>query len=35
MQLYNDKFKNVEFYEHPIFKLLIPSECENVPSELT
>lgn len=32
----NDKFysKNLEFYEHPIFKLYMPSECPNVPSEL-
>ena len=32
----NDKFynQNVEFYEHPTFKLYMPSECPNVPSEL-
>ncbi|NRT76048.1 phosphoenolpyruvate carboxykinase (ATP) [Clostridium beijerinckii] len=30
----NDQFKNVQFYEHPIFKLFIPSECPNVPSEI-
>ena len=26
--------KSVEFYEHPIFKLYMPSECPNVPSEI-
>lgn len=25
-----DKFKDVEFYEHPIFKVLIPTECPEV-----
>ncbi|MBX4268534.1 phosphoenolpyruvate carboxykinase (ATP) [Clostridium estertheticum] len=25
-----DKFKDVEFYEHPIFKVLIPTECPDV-----
>jgi phosphoenolpyruvate carboxykinase (ATP) len=30
----NDKFTNVEFSEHPVFKLFIPLECENVPSEV-
>lgn len=30
----NDKFKNVEFYEHPIFKLYMPEKCPNVPSEI-
>lgn len=29
-----DKFRNIEFYEHEIFKLFIPSECPNVPSEI-
>lgn len=27
----NDKLKDVKFYEHPVFKLSIPSECPNVP----
>lgn len=30
----NDKFRNVEFCEHPVFKLFMPSECPSVPSEL-
>lgn len=30
----NDKFKNVDFYEHPVFKLSIPKECPNVPSNV-
>ena len=30
----NDKFSNIEFHEHPVFKLFIPSECPNVPSEV-
>lgn len=30
----NDKFKDIDFYEHPVFKLFIPSECPNVPSEI-
>lgn len=30
----NDKFRNIEFYEHSVFKLLIPSECPDVPSDL-
>ncbi len=30
----SDKFRNVEFYEHPIFKVLIPTECPNVPKEM-
>ena len=29
-----DKFKNIEFYEHPIFKVLIPSECPEVAKEI-
>lgn len=30
----NDKFNSTEFYEHPVFKLLIPKECPNVPPEI-
>lgn len=30
----NDSLGNVEFYEHPVFKLLIPSTCPNVPAEV-
>lgn len=30
----DDKFKGVEFYEHPVFKLSIPVECPNVPSNI-
>lgn len=30
----NEKFKDVGFYEHPVFKVLIPSECPNVPEEI-
>lgn len=30
----NDKFSNVEFYEHPVFKVLIPRTCPNVPQEV-
>lgn len=29
-----DKMKNIEFYEHPIFKLFIPVTCPNVPDEI-
>jgi phosphoenolpyruvate carboxykinase (ATP) len=29
-----DKFKEVKFNEHPLFKVLVPEECPNVPSEL-
>ncbi|MDF2804868.1 MAG: pckA1, partial [Anaerocolumna sp.] len=29
-----DKFKDVKFNEHPLFKVLVPEECPNVPSEL-
>ena len=29
-----DKFKNVEFHEHPIFKVLIPSECPEVDNDI-
>jgi len=29
-----DKFKNVEFYEHPIFKVLIPLECPEVSKDI-
>lgn len=28
------KFKNVEWKEHPIFKVLMPSECEGVPAHV-
>lgn len=28
------KLKNVEYVEHPVFKVLMPKECENVPTEL-
>lgn len=28
------KLENVEFEEHPIFKVLMPKECEGVPKEL-
>jgi len=30
----SNKFSNVEFYEHPIFKVLIPTECPNVPQDI-
>lgn len=30
----NDKFRDIDFYEHPVFKLFIPSECPNVPIEV-
>ena len=30
----NDKLKNVKFNEHPVFNLLIPSECPNVPASV-
>lgn len=30
----SDQFKNVEFYEHPVFKILIPEYCPNVPEEI-
>ncbi|WP_315066459.1 phosphoenolpyruvate carboxykinase (ATP) [uncultured Clostridium sp.] len=29
-----DKFKDINFNEHPSFKVLVPEECPNVPSEL-
>ena len=29
-----DKFKNIEFYEDPIFKVLIPSDCPDVAKEI-
>jgi phosphoenolpyruvate carboxykinase (ATP) len=29
-----DRFKNIEFYEFPIFKMLIPSECPGVSKEI-
>lgn len=29
-----DKFKDVKFNEHSLFKVLVPEECQNVPSEL-
>ncbi|APC39214.1 phosphoenolpyruvate carboxykinase (ATP) [Clostridium estertheticum] len=29
-----DKFKDVEFYEHPIFKILIPAECPEVSKDI-
>ena len=29
-----DKLKDVKFYDHPIFNLLIPLECPNVPSSI-
>lgn len=29
-----DKFKDVKFNEHPLFKVLVPEVCPNVPSEL-
>ena len=29
-----DKFRGIEFYEHPIFELSIPEECLNVPTEV-
>ncbi|MCB2308924.1 phosphoenolpyruvate carboxykinase (ATP) [Clostridium estertheticum] len=29
-----DKFKDVEFYEHPIFKVLIPAECPEVSKDI-
>lgn len=28
------KLKNVDFEEHPIFKVLVPKECANVPAEI-
>lgn len=28
------KLRNVEWVEHPIFKVMMPKECENVPSEM-
>lgn len=30
----SDAFTNIEFYEHPIFKVLIPTECPNVPQDM-
>lgn len=30
----NDKFTDVEFYEHPVFKLSIPKRCPNVPNDI-
>ena len=30
----NDKLKNVKFNEHPVFNLLITSECPNVPASV-
>lgn len=30
----SNQFNNIEFYEHPIFKVLIPKECPNVPRDL-
>ncbi|NQX81512.1 MAG: phosphoenolpyruvate carboxykinase (ATP) [Flavobacteriaceae bacterium] len=30
----NGKLKDVEFAEHPVFKLAVPTTCENVPSEV-
>lgn len=30
----NNDFEKVEFIEHPIFKVLVPSECPNVPKEI-
>jgi phosphoenolpyruvate carboxykinase (ATP) len=29
-----DKFTDIEFYEHPIFKVFIPTECPNVPKNI-
>jgi phosphoenolpyruvate carboxykinase (ATP) len=29
-----DRFKNIKFYEFPIFKMLIPSECPGVSKEI-
>ncbi|KAJ50898.1 phosphoenolpyruvate carboxykinase (ATP) [Clostridium tetanomorphum] len=29
-----DKLDNVEFEEHPIFKILMPKECEGIPKEI-
>ena len=29
-----DRFKDIEFYEHPIFKMLIPAKCPEVPQEI-
>jgi len=29
-----DKFKNIKFYEHPVCKVLIPSECPDVSKEI-
>ncbi|WP_238918563.1 phosphoenolpyruvate carboxykinase (ATP) [Clostridium sp. YIM B02555] len=29
-----DKFKDVKFNEHPVFKVLVPEMCPNVPGEL-
>ncbi|MDD3225130.1 MAG: phosphoenolpyruvate carboxykinase (ATP) [Clostridium sp.] len=30
----SDGFKDVEFYEHPMFKVLIPEKCEGVPQSI-
>jgi len=30
----SDKFKNIKFYEHPVCKVLIPSECPDVAKEI-
>lgn len=30
----SDGFKNTEFYEHPVFKVLIPERCEGVPQNI-
>jgi phosphoenolpyruvate carboxykinase (ATP) len=30
----NGELKNVEYEQHPIFKVMIPKSCKNVPSEI-
>ena len=30
----NGKFKNIEFVEHPVFKIMMPKECPGVPKEM-
>jgi phosphoenolpyruvate carboxykinase (ATP) len=29
-----DKFSNIEFYQHPVFKVLVPKACPNIPQEI-
>jgi phosphoenolpyruvate carboxykinase (ATP) len=29
-----DRFKDIDFYEFPVFRMLIPTECPGVPKEI-